>query len=605
MLVVLVPLVALVTFWLHLRMFPKGWPFTPLIAVTAVTLHAGIVGIAGYAVFAVLLFDARDRLRDKVLAQRIPVAVLATAVALLVFVRLDVGLLGIPFALALMPGCLLAVVAYPLFEEQEAQNPQQPIDTILTRYAGREGYFIGHRNGRAVFLPYAIARRNGLITGAPGTGKSSIALLWLVVQMIREGRAAIVILDFKGDPATYHAVEREAGNRFIPFTLDSGKLTYTFNAFGTARQLYPEDHDAAGFICRCCSLGLGGPIYGADHFAAENYRLVTKGFEAARKRNLPLFNFNDFYVPLRTLVLDNPREYEHAGAAVTTIDLLRRLPQLYPQPGVPELYLYHALTNRKVIYCCLRAGNSPKTAGDVGRIISNAVGQIVAAARVPVALFVDEGHVWLSETSALDCEQGRQAGMVTYLSVQDLEQLRPLKGKNFGEIASALAGFKMDFTVSTGEAARNHSLLSGEKPKVVETHSRSESWKWWSWFEGSTSESTNTREIMEAVLDINTILEASSRQGAFLFRQTEDAGGTKLLGRTTIVQGVHAFTEAEYDRLNSTPWPTGPVLKTPPLDEPKRTKQPPKSGGGKPKNAEEAIDQLRRGKRKRGGDQTQ
>lgn len=198
MLAIFVPAAALLAVILHLQLFPRSLVFAPLIAVAALVVHPSIFCIAGYLAFAILLYDSHRRLAAKVFEHQYPVLflVLYWLVIGVIYHRTDLGWLSIPVAFFLTPGGMLGIFAWGIYEEREAQFPrQQPLDQVLTAYPNQDGYFIGYRHGRPVFLPRSVFRRHGIITGAPGSGKSNVALTTLLVQKIREGTEPILILD--------------------------------------------------------------------------------------------------------------------------------------------------------------------------------------------------------------------------------------------------------------------------------------------------------------------------------------------------------------------------------------------------------------------------
>ncbi len=244
--------------------------------------------------------------------------------------------LGAVVVVSLSAGTALIVAAYPLlelkrFEDSLKQPGIQPLDRVLEDLRGGAMFIGFYDNGPFLMHPRTV-RENGQILGSSGSLKTTM-LQTMLIQDIREGEDAILILDHKRDMVTYQTARREAGERFVAFTLGPGWETVTFDALGTVRRLFPDNHTAASFLGRGMGLELGGQVYGADHFAKASEAVVSE----ALNRPGPINDFNDLYRADKEVYLSDLQRFGHGTHALNSLDLLRRVPQLYPGPNGIDL----------------------------------------------------------------------------------------------------------------------------------------------------------------------------------------------------------------------------------------------------------------------------
>ena len=81
------------------------------------------------------------------------------------------------------------------------------------------GYHIP--DGFPILLDDKLLFEHMLLLGSTGTGKTSISLQGLAIQLIRRGDGPVVIFDCKGDPSLFHTIRLETqrtGRAFKWFT---------------------------------------------------------------------------------------------------------------------------------------------------------------------------------------------------------------------------------------------------------------------------------------------------------------------------------------------------------------------------------------------------
>ncbi|MBN2562355.1 MAG: hypothetical protein JXQ75_15630 [Phycisphaerae bacterium] len=204
-------------------------------------------------------------------------------------------------------------------------------------------------------LDKRILNEHAYIVGETGSGKTSLGIMPLLIQLIRghaqpgpksdrPGNAAItppppmVIIDLKGDPALFHTVKKEAADRrqqlgiteaedphcaFRFFTSEKGKDTHHFNPFksleSTSRSLIQLCHLFLD------SLGLShGEGYGRSYYSRKNRHLL---YEALKADPQPR-SFEELFERIMTRAERQPQVYRDCFELVSTIHALSKYPQI-------------------------------------------------------------------------------------------------------------------------------------------------------------------------------------------------------------------------------------------------------------------------------------
>jgi len=136
------------------------------------------------------------------------------------------------------------------------------------------------------------------IAGRTGSGKTSMALMLMLIQLIRGHRTAggersekvpIVIVDLKGDKAMFQTAKPEAearGQKFRFFTLEPGKASFHFNPFLAFKSGSLSLPQLVQSLLDACGLYYGDD-YGKRYYSERHRNLLTKALTSSS-------NINDF-----------------------------------------------------------------------------------------------------------------------------------------------------------------------------------------------------------------------------------------------------------------------------------------------------------------------
>src|SRR5262249_55905378 len=125
-----------------------------------------------------------------------------------------------------------------------AFGKQAPVFADAIEYHEVEDLRVWSRTKPAPLLLHEkILAEHCYIVGPSGSGKSSLGIMSLMVQLMRGTKTEndrlsapypVVVLDLKGDSALFHTVRLEAERRNQPFRFfrtEKGEPTYRFNPF--------------------------------------------------------------------------------------------------------------------------------------------------------------------------------------------------------------------------------------------------------------------------------------------------------------------------------------------------------------------------------------
>ncbi len=329
----------------------------------------------------------------------------------------------------------------------------------------RNALYVGRDLNRdfPVLLDVNLLLEHMHILGATGSGKTALAIIPLVTQLIRRNDGAVVVIDGKGDMALFNSVRIEAertGRRFRWFTNQTYRSTYVFNPLegDILRTLMP--FDIVGYIMQALNLHHGDE-YGRAWFAAVNRAIARRSLAGTSgsigRRDLlravsyprppvgSLLELSDVLDELSTL---DPDEFKAARHFCLLVDELAEIPQmnmsLYAQHPASvrdqAIQMSKVIRENEVVYFYLTAGINPISTAEVGRF---AVYSLLLAALEHQRLtgtagraycICDEAQTIIAQNIAQVLAQARSAGVGFVLSHQSMGQLRPPGGTDLREL---------------------------------------------------------------------------------------------------------------------------------------------------------------------------
>ena len=147
----------------------------------------------------------------------------------------------------------------------------------------RDLLFLGFKRVRniwaPVFIPSAALDCHLHILGSSGSGKTSLGILPLLIQLIRAAgtkkqpgpdveTSSVVVIDLKGDPSLMQSVRSEAASAGLPFKLVTNQLglaTHGFNPLGQPFLRARSVSQIASYFVQCFGLEYGAG-YGQGWF---------------------------------------------------------------------------------------------------------------------------------------------------------------------------------------------------------------------------------------------------------------------------------------------------------------------------------------------------
>ncbi len=179
-----------------------------------------------------------------------------------------------------------------------------------------------------LLLHEKILREHCYIVGPTGTGKTSLAIMPILIQLMRGSQTSSVelspppvvfVFDFKGDPALFHTVRLEAelrGQKFRFYTTEIDRPTYRFNPF----RGFDRSQRSVPQLCQSIldPLGLNfGRGYGRSYYTERSRYLLSMTL----KRYPRVASFSELHAALRSTVstLKDPRAKTDAFELLSVI----------------------------------------------------------------------------------------------------------------------------------------------------------------------------------------------------------------------------------------------------------------------------------------------
>ncbi len=303
-------------------------------------------------------------------------------------------------------------------------------------------------NGFPVLLHRNILEEHVYISGGSGSGKTSLGILSLLVQLIRSpipedsgsegGMPPMVVIDLKGEYALFHTVREEVRKQaeregrtledaFRLFTTEKDMATHYFNPVGD--MTYPDRYvaDLANLLLDALELN-HGPGYGRSYYSRKNYMVLHNALQANDAAT-----FDDLCEQLTRATKGNADERNQAFELMATLYGLTEFTQLKPPQNVDPseiISMRQVIEKRQVVYFWLPTVESSIIAREIANLALFSYFSAMrqrAKSRLPLRqgyLVVDEFQKLAGDRFSVILQQARGFGLSTILSNQSISDLK-------------------------------------------------------------------------------------------------------------------------------------------------------------------------------------
>jgi hypothetical protein len=436
------------------------------------------------------------------------------------------------------------------------------IDPLGQRVRESDHIFIGQENqfGAPVLLHRALLNEHCYIVGDSGSGKTSLGIMPMLIQLIRSPGTAdpIIILDLKGDSALFNTAREEAelrGRDFRFFTLEKGQASHYFNPFLQYEREFRTDIQVCQLLLDSLSLN-HGEGYGRGYYSKRNRRLLLDAIEHPSKPQ----TFRELYDVITELA--KGEDIKEAFELVATVHALTKYPQLESHHD-PEQTIHFptALEKGQVVYFWLPAAIESVSAREIAKlalfgILSAAIDRQrlnPSAPRGPYYVFIDEFQRLAGENFKIILEQARSFGIAAILANQSISDLKT-PDTDLRPTVQTNTRVKFFFSIQDAAEARALSDISGEE--VVHRRGWSRSRDLTSFLQvGPRQMTESVSEATKPRLSISDIRRASDHPNQFAFFVSRGSGLSQFGGLPIVVSGGWPMSFESYRRRRDTPWP--------------------------------------------------
>lgn len=421
-------------------------------------------------------------------------------------VALSVPLLGVfALAFALLTGPAIAALEEALDPEtgREVSRGLPPVEGYAERLRSssyeleRDCLLLGAHPTQD--FPYLLQGKllpeHLHIIGPPGTGKTSIGLTNLLMQLIARGDGPCVVIDCKGDPGLFNTVRHEAtrnGRTFKFYTNLPNRPTYVFNPFDRETFDKLTMPDAVGLLINSLNLSFGDD-YGRAWFSTASRVLLKRSYEYAYPNAAPgrrgkkksaaaghgIESFADLNTVIQYLMKGKDGEQFQAARHLSfVVERLAEYPQLNLAPDRftgqchPALdnaiHMPEVLRNKEVVYFYLSGLVDSANVGEVGRL---AIYSLLTACQhhfdetgraANAYCVIDEAQTVIAQNIANVLAKARSFGLSLTLAHQSMSQLNPPGGVDLRELVTSCTAVKQIFAARDPWMLKHISAMSGE-----------------------------------------------------------------------------------------------------------------------------------------------
>lgn len=456
-------------------------------------------------------------------------------------------------------------------------------------------YGLESRTGTPVLVDRSIVNEHCYFVGETGSGKTSLGIMPLIIQLIRgftnpsTGQPAaphpMIILDLKGDAALFQTVRAETearGQKFLFFTPEKGKRTYYFNPFQSLR----SENRTITQLCELMldSLSLSyGEGYGRSYYTRQNRMLL----HAALKMDPPANSFEELYRRLAAVSKKTQKSMGHgpqdeeqlpkridAFELLSTIQVLTAYPMLTtvkdPAHVEAAIHMPTALEQNQVVYFWLPAALESVSVREIGKLalfslLSAAIDrQAAGLPRRQAYLVIDEFQRIAGSNFKIVLEQARSFGIGAMLANQSLSDL-DTPDIDLRSTVRSNTRLKQYFSITDPKDIEMLSQTSGQEVFVLKGESigiRAEKVSKvntdgvrYQKLEQRHVETSSFTEALKPRFVVNDILGVNDHPNESIVHVSRGAGYTQYKGLPLIVHTDWPLTRTLYESRQKLPWP--------------------------------------------------
>jgi len=439
----------------------------------------------------------------------------------------------------------------------------------------RNSLFLGtnSRDDTPVLVPREVFTEHAHILGDSGSGKTSLGLMPLICQLMRDGKCSVVVIDLKADDqALFETLRHESaaldtrlreenspqgGYPFRWFTTALERSSYIFNPLMQRVMPRLAAYQRSDIIT--AALGLQyGTDYGRKFFGDANYDLLS--YAVGENPNIQSFE------ELAEILKGAERfklESETKKAATNLRSSIRRLARCRPFNASPNsgaspsavaqaIDFSDVFRQPQALYFALPPASGVTNTAEIARM---AIYSLLAAAqmqegpRQQVFLVIDEFQRIVANNLGLFLQTARSMNIGVILSNQSLDDLETVDA-NLIPAVRTNTRFRQVF------AAGNRRDILDLRDTAGETMIGLRSWDLLPslFYEGSVRSMT-VRETPVSRLMLNDILLATDAFGRNIASVRRGAGYAQFGGMPFVMDSVHHIPWKTFNDRRETPWP--------------------------------------------------
>ena len=443
-----------------------------------------------------------------------------------------------------------------------------------------------------VLLSKEVIAEHVYIAGDTGSGKTTLGIMPLLIQLIRGNAAAgstsgaptltepppMVIIDLKGDPALFHTVREESLKRrkaagveedsdpryaFRFFTPSPGQASYIFNPFDSMRSEARTDIQLCNLLLDSLNLN-HGEGYGRSYYSRRSRALLYQALThedggkptSISELNEKLKRFTKGKGEIGSIESEHGSAYD-AFELLATIQTLAQYPRLATATHDADeshcILMHDVLEHRQVAYFWLPAVLESISVREIAKLAlySMLTAAIDRQIKSPTEqrqafLVIDEFQRIAGENFKIVLEQARSFGISAILANQSQQDLRTPDADLRPAIRSNTRT-KMFFSVTDPLDERELSEASGQEVAEFKTLTIAGA--------GTGAASTSWQQSLKPRLTRNDIMSASDHPNDLVLKVSRGAGYTQFAGMPIVVRTTYPMTRKEYKRRQRAPWP--------------------------------------------------